>query len=83
MKYKVTKKIIRQAQAVEIEVLRSFFTREELFTKGIKYSEEERQLFIKQAKYALDVLQYINDDVWEPCLTSEELMKTFETKETT
>ena len=77
---KVTKKMIKQTQAVEIGVLRSFFTREELST-GTEYSEEDRQLFIKQAKYALDVLGYINDDEWEPCLTSEELMKTFLTIE--
>ena len=78
---KVTKKMIKQAQAVEIGVLRSFFTREELST-GTEYSEEDRQLFIKQAEYALDVIESINDDEWEPCLTSEELMKTFVTKET-
>ena len=78
---KVTKKMIKQAQAKEIKVLRRYFNREALRIPP-EHSMKDRMLAIKQAEYALDVLESINDDEWEPCLTSEELMKTFVTKET-
>ena len=78
---KVTRKMIKQAQAKEIQVLRRYFNREALRILP-EDSMKDRMLAIKQAEYALDVIESINDDEWEPCLTSEELMKTFVTKET-
>ena len=75
---KVTKKMIKQAQAKEIQVLRRYFNREALRIPP-EDSMKDRMLAIKQAEYALDVIESINDDEWEPCLTSEELMKTFVT----